>query len=475
MPVATPGDPSTAIEGRVLDEAGAPVGGAVVHVLADEDPCPDDDPAPRIGWNAYRGRTFTSAVDGCFRAALPAPARVLVVLGIEPFYEAVDERSREVWVDAPASGLEFRVRRVPTATLVLRARRAGAREALRDFQVELKGEEVGYSTGRAHGESLTWVLPVRDPEGVAIELRLLSPECDPAPRAELVLKAGEEREHLFLLEAGTRVAGHVVDERGVPIEGVTVYFGDAATARGDEPFRAFSARRLSDAVITAPDGFFELDGTGDQLTAWHADHSPSTVDRSDASRIVLAPRGAIAGRVLDAAGQPLAGAPLQLDDPEESPVVPTDAEGRFRFEALEAGAHGIWQGRELLAGVRLEAGQTVELELRLRAAGSLELDLVRDGAPAELDELEGAIVGLDPVFEFHEIEWNRAADPRPATEGPVRPGRYRLLAARVPCAIGPAGELTLLLPAGSHVVVGEAGRELARVELPQEGASITLP
>ncbi len=529
---------SATVSSRVLDESGAGVAGLMVCVLGDEDPFGADHPAPTIGWDAWRGRQFPTDGEGRWSAELQEPARVLVTVNCGLEFEPVGGVDELRWIDAPAENVDFVVRRVPTAALEVRALHGGSRRPLRDFRLAVHGDPgplcehrpgvravytLGFYTRRAEGEVARVVLPVPVPEGISFHVALS--EHEDAPAQQLLLRAGETREILFVLSKSGLVGGFVVDPAGQPIANALVFFGDATRARGDEPFRPFREQRVPDAVRTAQDGWFELEGSGPFVSAWHPDFSQATVSASSAGRIALAARGAIRGRVVDASGNALPGIAVKLDDRERGPEATAAEDGSFAFEHLEAGAHGFFVGRKLRAGLRLAGGEEAQLELVLDS-GSLVLELVEGGEPKAIPELSGLLVGLERVFGLHELE-HRPAGGSSLSEitlsERVRPGRYlllseqgwtapleipgerarvelgsaellvrtqagrrlqavpadadafvRLIAARLPLCAGEDGAARFRLHPGRYVLVGEAGVVLAEVDVPAEGASLDL-
>jgi hypothetical protein len=523
------------LAGRVIDEAGAGVPGIEVYVLAASDPFGEEHPAPAIGWNEYRGRVFPSGADGSWSAELPVAQSVLVAIGCDPGHAPVPGPGDERWVGPPAEGVDFVVRSVPTAILEVRALVGATREELHGFGVSAHGDPgpvcehrpgvaaeytLGFYSFRAEQGLARRVVPVPVPEGISFHVTLGETGQGPVPPQQVHVRAGETHELVFVLGEGGIVRGHVVDPLGNPIEGALVFFGDRTTGRGDEPFRPFRMERVPGAVRTAADGWFELPGSGGSIGAWHPDHSPATLDAAGAGRIVLGPRGAIRGRVLDAAGNPRAGVEVTLDERERGPRARTDEAGAFAFEQLEAGAHGLFLQRDL-TGVRLAAGEELVLELR-PVEGALALELVQAGGPFPVEHLSGIVLGLDALFDLREVETESSS--LALIEGRVRSGRYlllsfqgwtapfvvagegaqvelgaaellvrtrpgqrmqlvpaeadwftRLMAARLPCRAGDEGLARFCVQPGRYALIGERGATLAEVEVPAGGAAIELP
>ncbi|HEX6885301.1 MAG TPA: sigma-70 family RNA polymerase sigma factor [Planctomycetota bacterium] len=534
------------VAGHVRDESGAPVPEARVHVLGATDPFGPDHPAPSIGWNAWRGRTFACDAEGRWRALLPQATRVLVVVETSEALVRVPGPSDERWVEAPAQDVDFVLRRLPTGTLEVRVLEGETRRALADFRVFVYGQREdlpgggvqwtgGYHGRRSEDGLVRMVLGV--PDGVRrLHVGLSEPDvrglwtrlglgAQEYPVQEVTLVPGGREEVVFVLPERGRVRGQVVDAHGAPLADAFVFFGARERVTGDEPFQVPDPARVLDGVRTGADGWFELRGEGREVSVVHAGHSGATVPVARAGRIVLAPRGALGGRLLDAQGAPVVGALLHLDGsaPGRRPAgsTSTDAAGAFRFESVEAGVHALWHGQGrgegvLVACVRLAAGEEAEVELRLEPARTVQLEV--QGLTGAPDELHGVLIGLDAVFGCHLVSQGRLA-------GPVLPGRYglatsagwigpidvpagasrlaldlgpaelvltsarptsvqlvpadadaflRLVAARAALRVLPGTPLTLRAAPGPYVLVGEAGAIQRALELPPDGLALSL-
>lgn len=415
-------DGRAAVWGRVVDLEGRPVRGATVAVGAEEDPFDERCDAPALSWNTRSGRLFTTDDEGRFSAELPRAGRVVVRLRTEPHYAIPGREFEEREAIAPAGPLEFVVERVGVATLVVRAELAGSRKPLETFRVAVHGGTDapgrytnGYASYTVQNGLARHELSVKGAER-RVHVVLLEPRHVPPPEIEVVLRPGSECEAVLVVPVEQVVSGYVVDVTGRPIEGALVYFGDESVGRGDEPFRTFHADRVAGAERTAGDGWFELAGAGDLVGAWHERFTGATVPARDAARIVLGPRARILGTLRDEQGAPVAGARIGLDDLPIQHGKLTDERGAFEFRRLEAGAHLLLlEGtfRNMLAVVRLAPGEAREVEL-VRRQGVLELEFTRGGAPVEILEMHGFLIGLDEVTALHEIShW------RPRTDDPV--------------------------------------------------------
>jgi hypothetical protein len=240
--------------------------------------------------------------------------------------------------------------------------------------------------------------------------------------------------------------------------------------RGDEPFNPFLPERIQDGTRTGPDGRFELLGSGELLSAWHADFGAATVGLADAERIELPHPGAIQGRLLDRARSPRANVRVTLDRVSETT---TDADGRFEFGRILAGMRGLSLDSPAFGPVRIGvlvgSGESVELQL---GADWIEGALELEGEPGELPFTGNAVlVGLDPIAAFAEVPFENGR----AQVQDLVPGRYLLMASEGPLALatieGPytklaRGKADLLVSATPGVrafLVPERAHELAEL------------
>jgi hypothetical protein len=209
-------------------------------------------------------------------------------------------------------------------------------------------------------------------------------------------------------------------EDGTPLADALVFLGPASRMRGDEPFKPFVEARIKDGARTGADGTFSLKGPGREVTVWHPERSPRTVRRAEASEIRLPPRAVLRGRLVDAAGKPVADAEVALDRARK---VRTGAAGEFAFVAVEAGVRGLLLPGRRMAAVRLAPGEDAEAEI---GPGLPEVRLeVRAGGKPFADPLFGVLVGLDRVASVHEVKGKGGA----ANLAGVLPGRFVLLGA----------------------------------------------
>jgi RNA polymerase sigma factor (sigma-70 family) len=532
------------LAGRVLDESGAPVPEARVHVLGAQDPFGPEHPAPPIAWNVQRGRTFACDAEGRWQCVLPLAQEVLVVPEAGEAFERVPGLGDERRVSAPAEGVDFWLWRVPTGEQVRVC--AGAEHApLASFRVAHFGQASGLPGGGTEYRGYH-LFSARD--GVArCEHALLEPEGDvhtvelvePSGaslwnhlgfgeetrlRQQVRLVAGTTSTVVFVLPERGLVRGQVVDAGGAPVPDALVFFGEELRLRGDEPFKPLREDRVQDGARTGADGWFELAGHGERVSAVHAQHSSATVELAEAGRIVLGPRGSLRGRVREADGRPAAGLTLRLDR-RDGLECATDAEGRFEFTGVERGTHALWNGGEWpLACVRLAAGEETALELELAGPRGLALELVPAPEP-ESSPTQALLIGREVLFDVRTAAPGDEPGVLSLDECP-RPGRYwlvtdtglttslelaagvehvsvelgtselrvqsprqtsvqlvpadgdaflRLMSARLRVRIRAGEEACFRAAPGDYVLVGEAGVVLGKVQLPSEGRTFVLP
>jgi len=481
---APAGEPAPArapgLSGRVVDELGAPVPGARVFVgahtnlfgdeasaIASEDREwiregegewreIDAESARREG--LLRGRLVATDDEGRFAVDVPAGASVFARPASRPGLRAGEGQGR--WFAAPEAAVEFSVTRLPTSTVDVSVRDLATRApvpGLRGYWAREGADEVRFDARSGSVEHTFELAPGGDP---LVRFVVETPEWARTER-EIALGAGRS-EIVVEVDSGVGLAGSVAAADGTPLAGALVYWGDALRMRRDSPFGAYSPDRVPDAVRTSADGSFQLPGSGTEVTAWHADHSPLTVAPERGTPIRLPARGHVEGVVVDPGGAPVAGERVSLDGREQA--VETDGEGRFRFDAVEAGIHALRSETLRFLVLRVPAGETLvvpELERRDAHAG-----VVAFGAPFD-GEMGGVGFGLAPVASLFEFGIREAQ----FTPPPLVAGAYVVMG-RGKLAKFEAGDATLDLgdaslevraPAGAAVyLVPEIDDELVR-------------
>jgi protocatechuate 3,4-dioxygenase beta subunit len=337
--VATPSEldvGSGTLSGRVYDDDGTPVRGAIVSLA---------------GSGFWPARSVESQVDGRFR-----------------------------WPDIPAGIYELRVSKgelvaPPVEGLILDA------GAHRTFGVKLgrgwklSGQVVDARTGRAVPDAEVTVatgalgLHAREAmsdqwgefalEGIVGDEQTVYVEADGYIVAGPLTQTAEAGPLLVRLERAARIEGRVVDERGRPIAGAAVRaFGERATAAppGTDslgvtagpvpPISSVGTGSLAfvGQVTTAQDGSFELVNLRPgsySVGATHEGYAPASTAQirvvsgvaRTSVRIVMQPGAELSGRVVDERGRGLESIPVELRAPDER--VPrmsvTASDGSFSF------------------------------------------------------------------------------------------------------------------------------------------------
>jgi RNA polymerase sigma-70 factor (ECF subfamily) len=362
---------------------------------------------------AVLGKTVLTDAQGRFEAPVTARTRVYVTL----FPEVGVRKVRNgAWHAAPAEGIELRVRRIPCAELAI---------SLTDLSTGKKLPFVGELHG-AEGPLAEW--EARD--GIVRRKVEVPPEVPNRFRVVVVAPSWARTTHEFsvtpgsenrvevTVHSGAGLSGEVVDALGLPVPGAFVYWGELLDLRQRSLFRAYEPKRVVGGVRTDAAGRFTLPGTAALVSAWHPEHSPASAAARDAARLVLPPRGAIRGVVLDEQGLPAASQTVTLDRARE---ILTDALGAFTFEGVEAGVHGLAVPPERFVGVVVAPGETVEVlpEEPIRPSGELK----SGGLPLAQPKADGVILGLGRVFGVS--EWGHEGGRLEA--GWVRPGRHLLM------------------------------------------------
>ncbi len=225
------------------------------------------------------------------------------------------------------------------------------------------------------------------------------------PGIEVPAVAGEVDLGTVKLAGGSPVEGRVVGPQGQPIEGAEVFVLDGMM--GMMPLSRWAVTGLEPAASSAPDGFFRVeDRAAGQKVDLAVRHSGYTVERAlgvlapteEPVVITLRPASAIRGRVVNADGDPVAEAQLQLIMERAGGGMSfmtslgnttTGDDGRFAIEDVDPGtvrinvnATGYLPFER--AGVEVPAGKDLDgLELVLRP-GATVLGTVTtpDGLPA---------------------------------------------------------------------------------------------
>ncbi len=344
--LAESSDASRPVAGRVISRADAPIGHALVQVLA-----PSAGVEPAFVWTGDDGlfRFECDAGIESVRLALTEVASYWVLPGEVERTAAPGDESVEFTVDA-----------APTATVELHAVEVPFGRPLHAFEASLwRVDTRNYFPASGTGGVARVEVPLNpalartafrarladgEGQGRTVELR-------PGELRKVVLEV--PREDLWV---------EVVDPDGAPVEDALVFFGGAVELRGDEPLKPSKPERIKNGARTDAQGLCALRGGGRTVSAYHPEHSTVTVPLAESARIQLPRRAEIAGRVIDATGAPLPEVEVTLD---QLRTARTDADGRFHFAGVEQGVRGLQvSGSAVWAYfVRARAGETVRVEL----------------------------------------------------------------------------------------------------------------
>lgn len=234
-----------------------------------------------------------------------------------------------------------------------------------------------------------------------------SPTGPPAELLVFVQAEGQAVERTFELVRGLAVRGRVVNEKGAPVEGAEVRARNLGLGQAGWQW-GVQADMIPPVVATSGrDGAFEVAGLPPR-PAWvlQARKAPRQGEPCEPFALAagattpevvlrLVPGATLAGRVVDADGRPVAGAPVsawpQTDEGfPESRSATTGEDGAWRLEGLPAGTIGLnanppsGGGNAVYRQVDgLAPGETREgLELRLAASRTVSGVLVDEsGAP----------------------------------------------------------------------------------------------
>ncbi len=424
------------VEGRVVDGAGRPVGGARVEMAA-----------------TYGSlvRSAVSAEDGTFAfAAVPGEITLSVGRPGSPFDVALrkaltvrEGERKEVKLVLPAP-------RGPVSFRVFDERR----RALDGVQLGVVSLDPDVPLRRTLFSAADGTAALDDAEGLPLRVTASAPGRAPLDRT--IERAGRDEE--LVLARGAAVEGEVRARGGrEAVEGAEV----TLTARAG----VYRARTDAEGAF----GFRDVPPGPARLVVAHAGHArrelevevPEPVRDRPArlERVVLEAGGSVEGRVLDARGDPVAGArvaagavPAYVPAGALPPgVVATDAEGRFRLDDLPPGdvaveAYSPSRGRGRDEAVNVRAGRvTSKVTLRLRAGE----------VPPEPAAMAGLAVTLGEAWAQGELEVQvvLVAPGGEAERAGVRPGDVlEAVDGRAPDSLEGARR-ALSGPEGSDVVV----------------------
>lgn len=436
--------PTRSVHGLVADAAGKPVDGARVFIGAVPQPFSgepthgllvqgssyrglEDDRELRVTGGedssaregAVLGKVFETGTDGTYEVYPLDPGPVFVTVLSSPGVRA-EQIGR--WTAVPGSGIDFTVQRLGVAQLSVSVVDLATGEPLDEFRGTISG--LGSRPRKWSATAASFHDTIELPDGAAtLTVDLTEPAWARASR-QIHLQSGSEESIEFSVHSGGGAAGRVLDADGLPVPDALVFWGDQWRMRRDSIYNSWDPGQIFDGVRTDEQGAYRLSGQAALLTVWHPDHSAETVLANLAGSIQLSPRGGIAGRLLEDGGRPRAGAVVILDRKRR---VTTDFEGRFGFDDVEAGVHGISVDEMGLGHLMLNVspGEVTDLGDSPLPFQKVEVEL-RSGGDPFTEEITGKIIGLTRISTQHEF---RARDGVFSVRR-ILPGRYLTIDSR---------------------------------------------
>jgi uncharacterized GH25 family protein len=447
------------LEGQVVDDHDAPVGGATVAI--------DANPPIVVTTEADGAFVF----DGLIRRDYRVEATKGELYG-GPVRLRLGDKTEPVTVRVALGGtIEVTVTDAANGSPI-----AGADVELRST-LTWKARSGGNGVATLTGIGATWAPLVARAEGFAPAALRLQASGQPATVQTISLA----------LSHGAALVGRVVDDKGKPVAGARVVATSAS-----EPLPVVDPRR--DGVLAGADGSFTIPvvaaGTW-RLTATHGDAAPTTsvpitVDGTHARtgiELVLTSGAIVRGTVKDKTGAPVAGADVSVVgngfvEWRARRQAFTDAGGHFTIAGLERRAVEVvaWHesGSSAIVAADLAAQREQDVTLTLELTGAIHGTVVdRAGQP-----IADAQVVADPDFSGGVADravWSvRGVQETVADQGGAftfagRPdGTYRIRAARPG-----ASEAALALSEGITAKPGDTvklavpadGRLAGKVEL----------
>ncbi|MEX0676700.1 MAG: redoxin family protein [Pirellulales bacterium] len=427
--------------GRVTDDSGQPVAGAVVRVMI----------APGLTSGDSRIRTGTSDEQGNYAVAVP-PGHAMCLAPEPPggfFFTNVGLLQFSTTASQPAHTLDFKLERGVPLPLEFES---GLEAAASVYLFRQAPTHFSYIRQTSNATSIIVTLP---PDGGKISLAVLDksfrplaqikiemPEgFDPArvenitnsddARAEAVDAAGRKavfhgasatakdgqttvRVKPGRIDAASRtvwITGRVVDSQDRPVAGAEVRFGHAgnggsnsssfATVSGADGGFALDAQVGSGAGKETPRFFLIVtrDGTAGAVTENAA--IPAGKDTVEVAPIKLAEGNSLRLRVVDEAGQPLEGAWIEPGEAYLSAAnfVRTDGEGRCEARNLPAGVvrisarYGSLYYNEKIVVDDQAAGDEITLRLKPLQQAQAQPEPIPEPPPLGAPAPEWSIVG----------------------------------------------------------------------------------
>ena len=403
-------NPGASIAGRVVQPNGQPVTGYTINAR----PTTAQSTGP-VMMGARGGAMVPTDPDGAFllEGLIPGTAYDLILFGGGEFRGDPKRKG----VVAPISDVEIEV--ATRGRIAGRVLDAATGAPITDFEATFTPARGGgmVMMVRGPGGDNDRRTPFSSPEGAFAfedvapgnwDVSVWAKTYQQARTAGIAVVAGETKTVEVKAARGLVIRGRVVDAKsGRGVQDATV---SAREGSGPGPMLILDPLGAGGALTDA-DGRFEIPDQGPgayQLTARHTLFSEGTArvvldDRDGAIDIPLLSGGTIGGVVVSAAGAPLAGAEVALQNSGDGGGMRfgmeglgtlSDGVGRFRFEHLAAGRYKV--GATLrndgspMVDVPLNAGDVRE-DIRLILDGGATIRGMLKGLPDQ--ERGGVMVG----------------------------------------------------------------------------------
>jgi protocatechuate 3,4-dioxygenase beta subunit len=456
-------DPGHLVTGRVVDEAGAPVEGAIVLDLGGfGESIMGFDLQAVVGLEMMTlgadERGVATAADGTFRLGGYEAPGTEVKLAAVCWPDLEPARGKGV---VGGAGIELSM----LATTVVGGRAVDAKtgEPCEAFSARLRQRQfmvMERDVARADPAAIEGGrFEIRGAPRRVLELVVeadgYAPSIQRVDTSEGAVDVGDVR-----LEPPASIEGVVVDVNGAPVAGAAV-----RVARGGPMDSPFVAGLLGgdEGEATGADGRFVIEGLSGRSARLVVDADGFATMRSRAIRFAagdvvrdvtleLSRGGVITGRIEDGAGRGHAGWRVQAEhfSGMGHAFSTSDSDGRFRFEALSVGSYKVtamppdfgentgWQptGGQDFAKFDLGAlvtgalDQMVSERVAVRDGEEVDVTLVHEGAgKAAAVTVRGTVsVGGAPL-EDGMVAFSRPGSGLPRHIAPVRGGRFEVMAA----------------------------------------------
>ncbi len=345
------------LEGRVVDAQGRPASGLRIAMAAIHGTLERTTKTATDGTFAFAAAPHEIALDVFDSEEAPAPVlRTTITIG--------DGERKELTLVLPAARDPVRVRVKDDRGYAV----SSAEISALSLDVTSPLRETVFSDGSGEAQ-------IHSARGLPVRIDVAAPGHAPK---QITLDAAPEEVDVALFP-GVTATVTVRAARGDPLEGAEVVFYMNASVR----HLRTDAHGIASAQDVAPGAARVVARAAGYATTERNVDIPQSDRAFSIGTIDLASEGVVVGEVRDARGDPVAGARVAKDrvpvflaaGQTPTDVATTDARGRFRLGALDAGtvtleAYAPDTGRGRVSGVRVAAGrETTNVRIVLGASG----------------------------------------------------------------------------------------------------------